>query len=927
MYVEHDIGALVDLLTRGEDRAMPLSYHFRGQRTGLDDSTPLAARPELVVDSVDDLLMSFRAGRAKQLSIIGGPGCGKTTTLALLILRSMTEKAEKVPVRISLAGWSPRVFTIEEWIERRIVSQYPGMKKDFDALHADHLLRIFVRKLVIPLLDGLDEAGGKVIDEASDAISHTFVGGRPVIATCRTREFMYLSRKPLPGGSIAIVRPLQREVMRTYLVEADGRWAEALTGALGATTAAQERVLCAPLMAWLAAEHDGDPRRVINDTKDSTGDRLKDRLLDGLVTSLYRRGRVSAEQGGSRQGSDARAALRWLSFLAEGMQRRPLHEVAWWQITALAPTQWLGLSSALGAGALLGLLAPRQPVLAVGLLLSLYFGLVCGVSFGRGYSMSRSNDPEERRRGRTGYSDLESGNDPGFVVHLQRVGAGVIYVLAAAVLAGLVMRVPWWSDPSASDLVWPGRNPRQLLIGLAAGTLAAAFAGFAAATVIGLRLQANPDEDTVLSGATAMSAKESFVRDLKNAGTGTALAGVLAGAFVVPAVLWFWIDDRLAFGWIILIAVANAVAAAPGLVLRPPARTTATDRMFVRVRRGLAGVLACSLGATIIAWSWCDEVLAPAWISFWPAGITSCLMFAASTRNAVAWKWLAFRKKLPTDLFGSLEEAHDLGVLRQAGIAYEFRHDLLRQALVARAKIKRPAWVDAPRAVDIVVFGAPGSRLDPEGRLQISPAAAERAQLAADYWHHHNSDSDDDEYAGLDPECAPRMRVICVAGRPGKRQMMADVGDQAEAQHIARLVVEQGVPQELVIPNPSQPLGRAYATSTVDEVGILVEEGLTPIDKYSRAFPLAVVAHRHHGLRIRDVWRKVGFRREQILPVPPEAPDSRKEIALRLAYQLFVLGLGTRIRTTDRLREREEELHRVVSPLRRAPRAMQPANS
>ncbi|MEX5633872.1 hypothetical protein [Parafrankia sp. FMc2] len=200
---------------------------------------------------------------------------------------------------------------------------------------------------------------------------------------------------------------------------------------------------------------------------------------------------------------------------------------------------------------------------------------------------------------------------------------------------------------------------------------------------------------------------------------------------------------------------------------------------------------------------------------------------------------------------------------------------------------------------DIVVFGAPGSTYDDEGRLQISPDGVARADLAADYWWANSAES-------VEP-----IPVTCVAGRPAKRQGMQATVGQAEAYVIGRLLTDRGVPEELVRPNKAHPLGRDYATSTVDEVGILVENGLTPVDKYTPDSPLALVIHRRHGRRAVDIWRKIGFDSRQLQVISPKNPDPKLEIALRLGYRACVLGTGAMV-SPDVLRRREERFYRMA---------------
>ena len=68
-----------------------------------------------------------------------------------------------------------------------------------------------------------------------------------------------------------------------------------------------------------------------------------------------------------------------------------------------------------------------------------------------------------------------------------------------------------------------------------------------------------------------------------------------------------------------------------------------------------------------------------------PAGVAG----SAWARYFVARTWLALQGRLPWRLTAFLRDAHDRGVLRQAGAVYEFRHALLRERLAAPASALR----------------------------------------------------------------------------------------------------------------------------------------------------------------------------------------------------------------------------------------------
>jgi hypothetical protein len=87
--------------------------------------------------------------------------------------------------------------------------------------------------------------------------------------------------------------------------------------------------------------------------------------------------------------------------------------------------------------------------------------------------------------------------------------------------------------------------------------------------------------------------------------------------------------------------------------------------------RGLAGGLVAGLVLGLMAG-----------LSF---GLSAGFKEAAWGWFAVARCWLALRGRLPWRLMGFLADAHQRGVLRQAGAVYQFRHAELQRHLAGRS--------------------------------------------------------------------------------------------------------------------------------------------------------------------------------------------------------------------------------------------------
>jgi hypothetical protein len=207
-----------------------------------------------------------------------------------------------------------------------------------------------------------------------------------------------------------------------------------------------------------------------------------------------------------------------------------------------------------------------------------------------------------------------------------------------------------------------------------------------------------------------------------------------------------------------------------------------------------------------------------------------------------------------------------------------------------------------PRAADVVVFGAPGASFA-DGKIRISGAGKERALLAARYW------------LSFDQGAQP-MRVICVAGHSMYRGGIPPLpSGQSEAAEMIAVIRAMGVPADVIRPNGQFPLGGHYSISTVDEVAILLEEGLITPESYGPESPLAIVLHRLHGVRAIDVLRKVGFDTRQLYLLSPQTPDSVSEMLIRVVYRMLVIGGSQQVPAVV-LRRREERLMAARQRLR-----------
>ena len=203
---------------------------------------------------------------------------------------------------------------------------------------------------------------------------------------------------------------------------------------------------------------------------------------------------------------------------------------------------------------------------------------------------------------------------------------------------------------------------------------------------------------------------------------------------------------------------------------------------------------------------------------------------------------------------------------------------------------------DGPAAKDIFLFGAPGAELDESGELQLSESGIACAGIAANYWLEHQPSTE---------------RIISLAGYAGFRKGMAAPPDgQTEAGLSNALLIESGVPAGAIVP----PAGhdKRYAHSTIDEICLAMEYGITNPRRYTSDSPLGVVISTPgHGRRALDAFDKVGFDKSSIRVMTASQETPHIERAARILYGIFVVS-GSAVIEPAKLQQREERLMRVL---------------
>jgi hypothetical protein len=141
------------------------------------------------------------------------------------------------------------------------------------------------------------------------------------------------------------------------------------------------------------------------------------------------------------------------------------------------------------------------------------------------------------------------------------------------------------------------------------------------------------------------------------------------------------------FGFGSVSAFAGALSIGLAVMIEGKSQETATlsPQTLLRYDRTVAGivVLASGLGIGVVF-----GIGFSPWIAL-AVGFSTGLGFAVVVAALrVPWlsytltrSWLAFRGDLPWRLAGFLQDTHQLGILRQVGTIYQFRHEQLQRYL------------------------------------------------------------------------------------------------------------------------------------------------------------------------------------------------------------------------------------------------------
>ncbi len=283
-------------LLGGSDRIIDLEFVF----------VPASAHNADGADThgtLQEVLGFYRKLSPGRLVITGAPGAGKTILALQLVLLLLADRESDgpVPVRLSLSAFDPHRHSLQEWVADQLTRIYRLRPKAAAALVA--------ARLVLPILDGLDEmdADGTPVYSSRAAATlasmnaylHGTAKGQAVI-TCRSASYAALEAVEVWAQDAARIdiSPVSPNGARAFIVSRTSdrtRWQPVLDVIRANPTSPLAQALSTPWRLTVAvAVYDErhpdsgarvrDPRDLLSPALQSL-DRIRDHLLDLFIRS------------------------------------------------------------------------------------------------------------------------------------------------------------------------------------------------------------------------------------------------------------------------------------------------------------------------------------------------------------------------------------------------------------------------------------------------------------------------------------------------------------------------------------------------------------------------------------------------------------------------------------------------------------------
>ena len=638
---------------------LPLAWRHHGDALPAGDLFPGHSAPGRIVrlkaegrangdfETVAGTLAAyFEKTPGGRLVLVGEPGAGKTVLGLLLTVGMVRQRAagERVPIFLSISSWDPIAEPLEDWLIRTMADSYYNGRQDV----ARELVR---SRLIVPILDGLDEIPESSRRNAIAEINRSVREEHPVVITCRSNEY----RDLVVGGSPTLSRAPVVEVVPVGLDDivdyfSAVRWPtgtdwspvfqrmrEEPGGSLATAFSTPLIVSSARLVMGGGAER---PERLLGDKELESRHAIENWLTAQTVRAAY-----SAEDTGEHHHRRTARAERYLAYLAHHMHGQRERELTWWLLSERLLPAWFPPVLGLGAGvtAMVCIVAAyaliegdssagsNVPVVAASA------GLAFAVLVTTVWSSAGTRPPRQLSLRRAGFARRCGG---GFVS-----GFGLALLPAGAVVVTFILFISIGEVWSLENLA----NLTRLCLGV---TAVAGVTGCATAI---LRWLDAPHDKAVSADPVGL-----LRHDRRSSVVGASIGGLVFGGLLALGLMaGIWLAEMATGlltswpGWPGDPDLSDAWAVSVHLV---------TARQFESVAMTMTGLgLLPGVGFAVLV------LLTRAW----PRYVITCVTLAA-------------RGRLPLRLSSFLADAHTRGILRRSGALYQFRHGRLQEQLALR---------------------------------------------------------------------------------------------------------------------------------------------------------------------------------------------------------------------------------------------------
>ncbi|TCO54235.1 BTAD domain-containing putative transcriptional regulator [Actinocrispum wychmicini] len=613
----------------------PAPVRVRWSTTGRPVSAA-AAGTDVLFGDIADVAAKFRALSVRQLVVLGEPGAGKTVLAILLTLGLLADRTpvEPTPVLLSLSSWNPHRDHLHSWLARRLVAEYPGLG-NAGAYGPDAATRLVAEERVIPVLDGLDETPPGAHAAAIDALDQAIAGGRPLVVTCRAEEYETAVRHSgaiLARAAVVEIEPVELDDAITFLTArrhlGDTRWQPVVEHLRHHPDGPLARVLSTPLMVDLArtayTRPSSDPAELLDPSRFADRAGIEEHLLDSFVPAAYAHRPPPPGLPPAATRYEPEQGRRWLAFLARHLQRVPTRDFAWWRLVQEIPRPTRGLVFGLPAAVLFAITG----LVVAGPMMALVYGLSTAAAGCAAHGWGTRPEPlrvEVRFQGTATRFLIRFavGAAISVVIGLAwSLPVVVVLILAVVFGFGIGLHV-WLKVPTGADRAsTPAAAHRQDRVATCAFALSVALS-------IGLFYAFTIAVSQPSSGLGTVPETFYFARALP--------AGLVSALFG-----WFAFRRLGAVSY----GLAGFVVGGQAMPHHIPLGLGLGAGALFGLAIGLVAAQSRSWGAYLV------------------------------TRT-----WLALRGRTPLRLNRFLIDAHQRGVLRQAGAVHQFRHARLQDHL------------------------------------------------------------------------------------------------------------------------------------------------------------------------------------------------------------------------------------------------------